>query len=118
MRFGNFIFGVALLLVATTLALTITFRNEPQPQVATSGQQSAEAPRSSSPSGRAGTFTPRGSIKNGGPRPAVRSREIEVEDMDLVLGMGAQAAAAIENVRLYRDIEGERMARERVSQTA
>ncbi len=30
MRFGNFIFGVALLLVAVTLALTITFRNDPE----------------------------------------------------------------------------------------
>ena len=28
MRFGNLIFGVALLLVAATLALTITFRND------------------------------------------------------------------------------------------
>ena len=30
MRFGNLIFGVALLLVATTLAITITFRDDPE----------------------------------------------------------------------------------------
>ncbi len=34
MRFGNLIFGVALLLVAATLALTITFRNNPEGAVA------------------------------------------------------------------------------------
>lgn len=37
------------------------------------------------------------------------------DDMDLVLGVGVHVAAALENLALYRDVEGERQARERVS---
>jgi len=56
MRFGNLIFGVALLLVAVTLALTITFRNDPE-------GASAERPQNdaTSPALRIGTASPRGS---------------------------------------------------------
>ncbi len=37
------------------------------------------------------------------------------EDLELVVGVGVHAAAAVENLRLFRDVEGERKARERVS---
>lgn len=37
------------------------------------------------------------------------------EDMDLVQGVAIHCAAAIENIGLFKDIEGERQARERVS---
>ena len=56
MRFGNFIFGVALLLVAVTLALTITFRNDPEGASAERLRNDATSPARS-----IGNAPPRGS---------------------------------------------------------
>lgn len=44
-----------------------------------------------------------------------RPQCFSAEDMELVMGVGVQVAAALESLRLYRDVEGERQARERVS---
>ena len=44
-----------------------------------------------------------------------RPHAFSSEDMDLVMGVGMHMAAALENLRLYQDVEGERRARERVS---
>lgn len=64
MRFGNLIFGSALLLVAATLALTITFRNDAE---GTGKGQSAEA---ANPSLRTGT----GSYATQSPISSTRGR--------------------------------------------
>ncbi|MFP6875857.1 MAG: hypothetical protein VCA37_03420, partial [Roseibacillus sp.] len=87
MRFGNFIFGVALLLVATTLALTITFRNDPEGASAERLQNDATSPARS-----IGNAPPRGStIAPVGRRNAARSpreRLPDVTDLDVVMDNG------------------------------
>jgi adenylate cyclase len=44
-----------------------------------------------------------------------RPQAFSSDDLDLVVGVGVHVAAAVENLRLYQDVEGERKARERVS---
>ena len=87
MRFGNLIFGVALLLVATTLALTITFRDDPespsvkQPQDKSS--PSLHTPGNLPSRGFAGSPAGRTPTSGTAPRqrlPEVRDLEVAMDD--------------------------------------
>lgn len=84
MRFGNLIFGVALLLVATTLALTITFRPAvPEQPSAGNDSDDSTVQRAPTPARNrplVATPAPGKSV----PRPP-RRKIPEVEDLDLVL---------------------------------
>ncbi len=78
MRFGNLIFGVALLLVATTLALTITFRKD-------SGGEAAEGQRAETASSLRGTgnFSSRDSTDSSATRRnPVRSPRQKIPDVE------------------------------------
>ncbi len=78
MRFGNLIFGVALLLLAVTLALTITFRNDPEGASAERLQNDATSPARS-----IGTAAPRGSTTAPvGRRNPVRSPRKKLPDVN------------------------------------
>ena len=87
MRFGNLIFGVALLLVAVTLALTITFRNDPE-------GASAERPQNdaTSPALRIGTASPRGSstapVGRRNPVRSPREKLPAANELDVVMDNG------------------------------
>jgi len=87
MRFGNLIFGVALLLVAVTLALTITFRNDPE-------GASAERPQNdaTSPALRIGTASPRGSstapVGRRNPVRSPREKLPAVNELEVVMDNG------------------------------
>ncbi|MEO1836525.1 MAG: hypothetical protein ABGZ49_13640 [Akkermansiaceae bacterium] len=89
MRFGNLIFGVALLLVASTLALTITFRNAaPEQMVANAERPSPDlqAPRSPESATVGRSDKPHHSA---GRQP--HQRLPDVEELDLVLALGPKA---------------------------
>ena len=87
MRFGNLIFGVALLLLAVTLALTITFRNDPE-------GASAERPQNdaTSPALRIGTASPRGSstapVGRRNPVRSPREKLPAVNELEVVMDNG------------------------------
>jgi len=87
MRFGNLIFGVALLLVAVTLALTITFRNDPE-------GASAERPQNdaTSPALRIETASPRGSstapVGRRNPVRSPREKLPAVNELEVVMDNG------------------------------
>ena len=87
MRFGNLIFGVALLLVAVTLALTITFRNDPEGASAERLQTAATSPARS-----IGNAPPRGSaiapVGRRNPARSPREKLPDVNDLDVVMDNG------------------------------
>lgn len=93
MRFGNLIFGVALLLVASTLALTITFRNPSGPLSDDVAQNGAEKGTKSANGGRVA----RGSASsNDGRREIQKPRREKLpnpEELDLVMDDGPSAPA-------------------------
>ncbi|NIP97100.1 MAG: hypothetical protein GWO24_28175 [Akkermansiaceae bacterium] len=90
MRFGNLIFGVALLLVAATLALTITFRNAPADRSAGRGGAPVGPASSPRPTAQDRTLPPPASPRKNIPRPP-RRQESGVQEMDIVLDDGPTA---------------------------
>ncbi len=88
MRFGNLIFGAALLLVAATLALTITFRSGPKETA--EGQLSGEATRSlRSGGGSSATQSPSGSPRNNAQRARTSRQPLpDVEDLEIAMDDG------------------------------
>ncbi len=110
MRFGNLIFGVALLLVATTLALTITFRNVPAEQTAIR-QRSTATPASPRPPGKARPL-PSATSPGKSVAPAPHRKNPGVEDLDIVLddGPSAPAVSSAERQTISRRTAGVRRA--------
>lgn len=91
MRFGNLIFGVALILVATTLALAITFRNAAPDQVVANAERPSQGSAESAILARSRSGHPPHSARRQTPRPPPRQRIPDVEELDLVLAVGPKA---------------------------
>lgn len=87
MRFGNLIFGIALLLVASTLALTITLRNDPPPRVVIDKPKSSLSTQKSSYESARSYESTKGSARSSS-RPQIP----KPEEMDVSLGDGSLAA--------------------------
>jgi hypothetical protein len=108
MRFGNLIFGIALLLVASTLALTITFRNAaPEQLVANAERPSADlqAPRSPESAPVARSDKPPHSARRQIPRPPPQ-RLPDVEELDLALGPKAPKLTPVQRQEITQRTAG------------
>lgn len=85
MRFGNLIFGAALLLVATTLALTITLRNDPADREVAEENARDENVRQGTARNR-GTANLAARARSTNPRPrAAQTREPDPTQSDVVI---------------------------------
>ncbi len=88
MRFGNFIFGVALLLVAATLALTITFRNPS----GSSSDEVAQNKGNRTDSASRSSAAPSANHRHETQRPR-HAKLPDLEELDLVMDDGPSAPA-------------------------
>lgn len=87
MRFGNYLFGVALILVATALTLTIAFRDEPEEE---SANERPGATTSAPSPARTRGISP--SLRESAAKPHAKDPEAQVENLDLVLDQGPAAS--------------------------
>ena len=91
MRFGNLIFGVALLVVASTLALTITFRNAPFEPVQAGKESSAPTAQPGPTPSKSGPLVNSPISSRKSPSRSPRQSVPDAADLDLVLKDGPSA---------------------------